>query len=57
MEKHSGLFGLWLRFGSVIPIWIGTPSPKLRPKSKLDLPSKILAPHGHSFSLIALTAR
>jgi len=37
-----------LRFGSVIPIWIGTPSPKLRP-----IP-KILAPHGHSFSLIAL---
>ena len=26
-------------------------------KSKLDLPSKILAPHGYSFSLIALVGR
>jgi hypothetical protein len=41
---ESGLFGLWLRFGSVTGCFKPAPSPKLRPNPK------ILAPHGHSIS-------
>ena len=46
MEERS----FWIRavFRLSHPDKSGLLSPKLRPKSKLDLPSKILAPRGYT---------
>jgi hypothetical protein len=47
----SGLFGFWLRFGSVTGLFKPAPSPKPRQKSK------ILAAHRYIISVNALSAR
>jgi hypothetical protein len=47
-RKQSGLFGFWLRFGSVTGFFKPAPSPKPRQNPK------ILAPNGYSFSSNAL---
>jgi hypothetical protein len=47
----SGLFGFWLRFGSVTGLFKPAPSPKPRQKSK------ILAAHRYIISVNALDAR
>jgi hypothetical protein len=47
-QRKSGLFEFWHRFGSVTGLLKPAPSPKPRQNSK------ILAPHGDSFSLNAL---
>ena len=44
----NGLFGFWLRFGSVTGFYKPAPSPKPRQNPK------ILAPNGYSFSSNAL---
>jgi hypothetical protein len=46
----SGLFGFWLRFGSVTGFFKPAPSPKPRQKPK------ILAAHRYIFSVNALTS-
>src|SRR6202050_5965047 len=50
MKRGSGLFGFWLRFGSVTGHCGHAPAPKPRQNPK------ILAPNGHSISLTALKA-
>jgi periplasmic glucans biosynthesis protein len=47
-KEKSGLFGFWLRFGSVMGFFKPTLSPKPRQNSK------ILAPNGYGFSSSAL---
>src|SRR5450756_2050346 len=47
-EGGGGLFGFWLRFGSVTGLFKPAPSPKPRQTPK------ILAPNGYSYSLTAL---
>src|ERR1700684_4395222 len=48
MKRGSGLFGFWLRFGSVTGRCGHAPSPKPRQNPK------ILAPNGHGISLTTL---
>ena len=48
---NSGLFGFWLRFGSVTGLFKPAPSPKPRQKPK------ILAAHRYIFSVNALVPR
>jgi hypothetical protein len=50
-SADSGLFGFWLRFGSVTGFFKPAPSPK--PRQKL----KILAAHRYIFSVNALGNR
>ena len=48
MDEGSGLFGLWLRFGSVTGFFKPAPSPKPRQKPKIP------AAHRYIFSVNAL---
>jgi hypothetical protein len=50
IQGHSGLFGFWLRFGSVTGFFKPAPSPKPRQNPK------ILATHRYIISVNALRA-